>query len=148
MEQQTPRIDDRTYWVANDEIWLTVLWSGSRTGDRKLVLPNEESVQVNIRIFYRSSRDSFCNLSGDSIFAGQLYSIDLQYNSSYAIKFISNQSTVVYNVYTLESPDAYAPEDTTINLMDHLIFIRDVTFSCLIFGCAGSVVAIQARSRG
>lgn len=125
-----------------------MLWSGSSTGDRSLILPNEESVVVNTRIFYRSSRLSVCNLTGDTIFAGQIYTIDLDFNATYSIRFTSNESSVIYNVYTLSTPEEYQPEDTTINLMDHLIFIRDVTVSCLVFGCAGSVVAIQARSRG
>ena len=147
VELETSRTYDRSSGYISAEVWLTVLWSGDRPGDRLLVLPNEESVPVVPRVFFRSSHDSFCNFTLEIIEAGRTYPIDLGYNVSVSIRFSFNDSSVVYNVFTLETAEHYEPEDVDISLAEYWAFAQEVGFVCAGFGALFALAAIKVRSR-
>ena len=110
-----------------------------------LVLPNEESVVVNPRIFYQSSEDSFCNLTSEIIQAGRIYPIELGYNVTVSIMFSFNDSSMVYNVVTLAIDD-YRPVDLSISLAEYWDFAQEVGIVCAAFGAVFGLAAIKVRS--
>ena len=125
---------------------MTVLWSGDSPGNRRLVMPNEESVVVNTRIFLLSSHDAICNFSSVDPTAGRKVPIDLGYNMSVSIEVSYNGSTVTYNVYTYDSPEDYEPEDVDVSLAEHLAFVQEVGVVCAGFGAVFALAAIKVRS--
>ncbi len=138
---------DRSSGYIVAEIWLTVLWSGDRTGGRDLVLPDEESMVVNPRVFFRSSHDTFCNLTSVDLEAGRIHPLELGYNVTVSIRFSYNGSSVVYNVWTRASPDDYEPEDVSMSIADATAFWEEVAVVCTGFGAVAGLVAIKVRSK-
>lgn len=139
---------DRIFRSASNEILIEKFWSGSRTGSRFLVFPNEESVVVNPTVYFVSNVETICNYTGDRIQAGIIYSIELGYNNTVSIRFSVVNSSVfwIYNVYTFEEPSMYEPEDIEINYFEHLRFVQEVAIVCISFGMGGALFAFPVRS--
>ncbi len=147
VELETSRNHNRISGYTVAEVWLTVLWSGTSPGSRSLVLPNEESVVVNTRIFIRSSQEAVCNFTDETIGAGQVYSIELGYNVSVTIQLNNfNGSSVIYNVFTYSTPDEYQPEVVSVSLAEYLAFAQEVGVVCAGFGAVFALAAIKVRS--
>lgn len=134
-------------WLSSDEVWLTVLWSGEQAGSRLLVLPNEEAVPVNLRVYYKSNLDSFCNYTSELILAGSLYMLSFDYNQTESIQFLHNTSSVIYNVYTYNRPEDYEPIDIVVDLQTYYNDIRDLSIICAVFGVAGVWCAVRWRKQ-
>lgn len=71
--------------------------------------------------------------------------IDLNYNTSYSFLFSSNDSYVSYNVYTLESREAYFPEEITINLADAVAYYGEIAIVSACFGVFAVFLAFKVR---
>ncbi len=125
---------------------MTVLWSGTRTGDRRLVMPNEESMVVLPTVYFESSEDAFCNWTDETIDAGRVVPLEIGYNRSVSLMFSFNGSEVVYNVWTFADPGDYEPEDVEVSVAEYWAFAQEVGMVCAGFGVIFALAAIKVRS--
>lgn len=139
-------ISHRSSWSSDGQVWVTVLWSGSRAGDRSLVMPNEEAVAVLPTVTFESSEDTFCNWTSEIYQAGRKVPIEIGYNMTVSILFSFNGSERVYNVYTFGNPDDYLPEDVTVSVAEFWEFAQEVAVVCAGFGVLAGIAAIKVRS--
>ncbi len=138
---------DRYSWSSDDAVWLVVVWSGTGAGSRLLVMPNEESVVVNPRIFVRSSHDTFCNFTSEDLSAGFIQPIDIGFNKSVSLMFSHNDTELVFNVWTREKAEDYDPEDVSMSIADATAFWEEVAVVCTGFGAVAGLAAIKVRSK-
>ncbi len=101
---------------------------------------------MNTRIFAQSSEDTFCNFTGETVRAGRVYPIELDYNMSVSIRFSHNGSSMIYNIFTYNTPEEYEPEDVVISLAEYWEFAQEVGVTCAIFGAVFALAAIKVRS--
>lgn len=129
------------------EIWLTVLYTGEEADSRKLVLPNEQAVSVNIRIYFRSSHDVYCNFTDSLVSAGQLQMISLEYNITASIKYtrLNSSESLVYNIYTLSNQEEYLPPERIIKLDDAIAMYSEISLVCAGFGIVAVFLCVQFR---
>lgn len=146
MERQILGRSYRVCGLSPPEVWLTVLWSGEEPGARTLILPNEELVAVNPRIYFKTSSEAFCNFTGLEYSPGNLHVIILELNITVSLEFTHENESVVYNVYTYESVDDYEPKEIVLSLEEHLEFVTEVSAWCLLFGAVAAYTAIKVRS--
>lgn len=136
--------DSRSCGSASSSVWLTVLYDS----DHRIVLPNEESVSTNIRLYYKSSELTKCNYTNDVINPGVLYVIDLGYNKTESLMFtnLNTSEFVVYNVFTFDSVEDYKPVGALILLADAISFYSEIGFVSACFAVFGVIIAFKLRS--
>lgn len=110
-------------------------------------MPNEEAISVNLRVYYQSSLDSWCNYTDVYVAAGQIYMISLDYNQTASIMFTHNDTSRVYNVFTFDTPEDYEPIDLTVNLQQYLDDLTTVGTICAAFGFVGVWLAVRVRKQ-
>lgn len=137
---------NRSNRISDDSIWVTVFWSGEQAGSRILLLPNEPAVPVNTRCYFQSNLQTYCNFTDETIDAGEIYMIVVDYNTTTSIRFSFNQSNRVYNIYTLSGPDDYEPSEVVIDLAKHFAWLTQLSLVCAAVGMLAVFAAVKVRS--
>lgn len=123
---------------------IAILWSGEHTGERSLILPDEESVAVRTRIYFMASLD--CTFNTTPMPAGRPNMMMLSYNTSYALRFDATNSSQfwIFNVHTLLI-DEYEPDEILISLQSALDGMLARFWQCTIAALCGLFIVHAIR---